>query len=131
MLDEIAHLRTSPLLLQLLTHYVNLAEPNRDAWQNRLMAMDGVEPSGITQFHGELLAFDWIELNGGQSDHLSPHALQTLYRVTAEGLRAYGLVTSAEAKVQELPVTEQQKPRRKFPRRKREKKPVTEHIKLA
>jgi hypothetical protein len=125
MLDEIAHLRNNPPLLQLLTHYARLAEPNRDAWQNRLMSMDSVEPAGMTQLHGELLAFGWIELNGGQSDHFSPGVAPACYRMTVDGLRAYRRVTGAELGVQEIPAAAE-KAMRKVRKRRREKKSAEE-----
>jgi hypothetical protein len=122
MLDEIAHLRTNPPLLQLLTHYARGAEPNRDAWHNRLMSIDGVERSEITQLHGELLAYDWIELNGGQSDHLLPGAC---YRITMDGLRAYRMVNGTDAEVQ-VPAVGEETPTRKLQRRRRQKKSAEE-----
>jgi hypothetical protein len=47
MLDDIQRLRSSPNLLQLVSHYANLGSENREAWQNRLMQMDSVEPSEL------------------------------------------------------------------------------------
>lgn len=126
MLDEIAHLRTNPSLLQLLRHYARPAESNRDAWQDRVMAMDSLEPREITELHGELLAFGWIELNGGQSDHFSPGVVPACYRMTVDGLRAYRMVTDTEAGVQEMPAAAEENPTRKLPSRRRQKKPAEE-----
>jgi hypothetical protein len=56
MLDEIERLRTNPSLFQLLSHYVRLAEPNRDIWQERLRLLEGVDSAELTSLHGR-----WME----------------------------------------------------------------------
>ena len=80
MLDELDRLRTSPHLVQLLTHYAYRGEADRDAWLPRLNAMEGVAAPELTRLHGELLAFGWAEQNTGQ--------VPVGYRVTPQGQRA-------------------------------------------
>lgn len=62
MTDEVDRLRAKPNLLLLLTHYANLG---REAWQDRLMTMEGVEAPELSKLHGELIAFSWIDQNTG------------------------------------------------------------------
>ena len=88
MSDELDRLRTKPALLQLLTHYAELGTVCRETWQDRLMAMDGVESPEITKFHGELIAFSWIEQNTGNCPGIRAGTIPGCYRVTLAGLRA-------------------------------------------
>ncbi len=88
MFDDLERLRTSEPLRQLLAYYGQLAEPNRDVWQDRLMAMDGIEARELSKLHGLLIAMDWVELKSGQITVLIPGAVPGCYRVTGAGLRA-------------------------------------------
>jgi hypothetical protein len=110
MFDDLERLKASESLLRLLTHYAKLAEPNREAWQPRLMALDGVEAGELSKLHGLLIAMDCIEMKVGE--------VAAGYRVTAAGLR---MLRHAQAPDGEeiVEVVEEAKP--KFPRRKREK----------
>ncbi len=74
MLDELDYLHNNPHLLELLTHYANLGQADRETWHPRLMAMEQVEPPEMAKLHGQLIAFGWVEQNTGQlpvvlSDH--------------------------------------------------------------
>ena len=80
MLDDLDCLRSNPRLLEMLTHYANLGQGDRDTWHPRLLAMEQVEPSDFVKMHGQLIAFGWIELNVGQ--------VPTCYRITLAGQQA-------------------------------------------
>ena len=119
MLDDLDRLRTSEPLLQLLTHYGQLAEPQCDVWHDRLMSLEGVEPRELTKLHGLLIAMDWVELKCGQMVKLVPGVVPACYRVTGSGLRALRKVKTPELEAEEaveVPVEPM------APRRKREKK---------
>lgn len=111
MLDEMAHLRSSPHLGELLCHYANLGEADRQIWQNRLMQLEGVEPSGLVRLHGELIAFGWVEQNTGQ--------VPICYRITLAGLRAMRQAQGLEIGEEIPEAPEKAVPR--FPRKKKEK----------
>ena len=114
MLDDIQRLRNNPHLLQLLSHY---AAHGKEAWTNRLMHLDGVEPSELVKLHGELIAFSWADQNTGQ--------VPCCYRVTSSGLKAIQQVNGGvddEGEVLEVP----EKSFPKFAKKKREKKEAVE-----
>ena len=112
MLDDIQRLRNNPNLLQLLSHY---AAHGKETWTNRLMHLEGVEPSELVKLHGELIAFSWADQNTGQ--------VPCCYRVTASGLKAIHLVNGGvDDDGEALPVPEKpEKSLPKFARKKREK----------
>ncbi len=80
LVDEHQRLREVDGLMQLLRYYAeqNLVTP--DAWLDRLMQIEGAEPRELVRWHGELIAFGWIEQNTGQ--------IPACYRITVPGLRA-------------------------------------------
>jgi len=88
MLDELDRLRSEKDLHRLLVHYAGLGELDREAWQDRVMEMDGVPSGTLTRLHGELLAHFWIEQNVGVLPVLRVGTLPQSYRVTVAGLRA-------------------------------------------
>lgn len=107
-LDEMDRLRSNADLLALLTHYARLAEAQLEAWHDRLMHLEGVEPPQMARLHGELIAFAWVEQNTGQ--------VPGGYRITVAGWRAMKQV--------EWQGNEEQAPRistPKFLRKKRRK----------
>ena len=116
MFDFSARLRDDARLLTLLAHYAHAGSVDRTAWQDRLMAMDGVEPKELTALHGELIAFDWIEQNAGHVSVRPDGGLGACYRVTPHGMREFRRISGSEA-AEELP-EEGEKPRPKFPRKK-------------
>jgi hypothetical protein len=88
MFDEMDRLRAHELLRRLLAHYVRAGEADREAWQDRLMEMDGVEPQALTRLHGELLAYGWLDQNTGAVAAPRPGAVPRCYRATRAGHRA-------------------------------------------
>ena len=119
MSDELERLRTKNNLLQLLTHYLQLAKPDRTVWQDRLMAMDGVESPELSKLHGELIAFGWIEQNTGNTPVLRAGAVPGCYRVTLAGLRAVQQIQAPEGAVE--PEIVEEKPMLKKLKRRHEK----------
>ncbi len=81
MFDELERLGQSPHLFALLAHYARAGAVDREAWQGRLTALEGVRSEDLVKLHGELIAYDWVEQNTGE--------VPTCYRVTPAGLRAF------------------------------------------
>jgi hypothetical protein len=86
--DGWPRLRQSEALARLLTHYADLGAADREAWQDRRMGLEGVEPRDLVRLHGALIACGWVEQNTGATAVLRPGAVAACYRVTAAGLRA-------------------------------------------
>ena len=122
MLDDSLRLRENPHLLALLSHYAQQGTADRAMWRNRLMEMEGVEPKQLTMLHGELIAFDWIEQNSGQT-------LSACYRITVNGLREFGRVQGVEINEKSPEAQERKVPR--LPRKKRVKAEALEILELA
>jgi hypothetical protein len=97
MLHEIDRLRNTPHLRELLGYYAN-----REAWTNRLMQMDGVEPKELVTLHGDLIAFDWAEMNIGQTPNC--------YRITRVGRQALEQVQVPEGTKPESALPEKKSP---------------------
>jgi hypothetical protein len=57
MLDELGRLRTHEDLHHLLANYIAAGEPDRQAWQDRVMQLEGLQPQALVKLHGELLAY--------------------------------------------------------------------------
>jgi hypothetical protein len=87
--NEIDRLNECSHLCALLTHYAELAAPDRHVWHNRRMELESADARELTRLHGELLAYSWVELNLDE-----PTAR---YRVTTVGLRALKGAKSQEA----------------------------------
>jgi hypothetical protein len=88
MCDELELLRGSPELQRLLGHYAAAAAADPEAWQDRLMHLEGVEPRELVRLHGLLLAAGWVEQNTGNTPVLRPGAVPCCYQVTPAGRRA-------------------------------------------
>jgi hypothetical protein len=88
MFDELELLRGSPELQRLLGHYAAADDDGREAWQDRLMHLEGVEPRELVRLHGLLLAAGWVEQNTGNTPVLRPGAVPCCYQVTPAGRRA-------------------------------------------
>lgn len=98
MFDELERLRDAKELFDLLQHYQQAGRENREAWQDRLFGLEGVEPRHLVKLHGELLAYGWLEQNTGATPPpLSPPKLggdrgggtaAGCYRITIAGIRA-------------------------------------------
>jgi hypothetical protein len=117
--DELDRLKAKPNLLQLLTHYADLGALSREEWQDRLMAMEGVEAPEMSKLHGDLIAFQWIEQNTGNFSVLRAGAVPGCYRATLGGLRAVQQIQAPEAVV-ELEIVEEKPILKKFKRKRRE-----------
>ncbi len=81
-------LRESRELFELLAHYAEQAQPDRQAWQDRLMAKEGLSPRELSKLHGELIGFGWLEQNTGVVPVVRAGAVPGCYRITASGGRA-------------------------------------------
>ncbi len=92
MFDDLDRLRGDDALQRLLGHYVEAGAAQAEAWQDRVMEMEGVEPKGLTRLHGELIAFGWVEQNTGQTSAVRPGVAAGCYRATRDGARALKLV---------------------------------------
>jgi hypothetical protein len=88
MVNEMERLRAGQGLNELLRHYAELSAPDRHAWQDRLAELSGASPRELVQFHGELLAYGWLEQNTGLTPGLKAGTAPACYRVTTAGLRA-------------------------------------------
>jgi hypothetical protein len=88
MFDDLQPLLDNQLLLKLLAHYAEAAGEDREAWQDRVMEMDGARPEDLVRWHGLLLAGEWIEQNTGVTPVLQRGAVRSCYRVTRAGRRA-------------------------------------------
>ena len=97
MFHELDCLRESPELQRLLGHYAEAGAADRDAWQDRLMGLEGVEARELVRLHGLLIAFGWVEQHTGNTPTCRPGAVPGCYRVTTAGLRALKLCQSGPA----------------------------------
>ena len=86
--DEMQRLRDDPHLRELLARYVEAGAEDREAWQDRVMALEGAEARDVARLHGELIAYGWVEQNTGATDILRPGVAACCYRATAAGRRA-------------------------------------------
>jgi hypothetical protein len=91
MFDEIQRLRETPELFQLLSSYASAGVADPEAWQDRIIVLDGADPKSLTKLHGELIAFGWIDQNTGNYSIGEVGAVRNCYRVTAAGKRALKL----------------------------------------
>jgi hypothetical protein len=89
MFDEPGLLDEKSPLFRLLRHYAALGEANREAWQDRVMALDGLEPRELSRLHGMLIAAGWVEQNTGITPKLERGSVLGCYRITSAGLRTY------------------------------------------
>src|SRR4051794_5610682 len=119
MLDELDRLRENPCLVDLLAHYAALGKPDRSIWQKRLNEMDGIEQKEMSRLHGELIAFDWIELNPSRASASLGTAPAGVYRITAHGVRDLCQLQGVESTD---PPEEPHRPKSTFPSRKRKQK---------
>jgi hypothetical protein len=88
MIDELEYLETAPPLLKLLQHYADQANPDREAWQERVMELGEIPREGLVKLHGELLAWDWLEQDTG--------AARACYRITPAGQRTLKRVATRD-----------------------------------
>ena len=114
--DELDRLRQDPRLVELLAHYASLGTPDRSVWQKRLSEMDGIDAKELSRLHGELIAFDWIELSPSRTSTVPGSVQAGVYRITSHGVRDLGQLQGVE--VTERP-EEPEKAKPKFPRKKK------------
>jgi hypothetical protein len=88
MFDDMEQLQRESGLFNLLTHYAEAAV-DREAWQDRVMQLEGVAGDALVKLHGRLLACEWIEQNTGSTAVLRRGSVPACYRVTTAGLRAW------------------------------------------
>jgi hypothetical protein len=88
MFDEFERLRGDGALQRILAHYAEAWSVQPEAWQDRVMRMEGVEPKELTMLHGEIIAFGWVDQNTGQTCPARPGLTAACYRATRDGLRA-------------------------------------------
>jgi hypothetical protein len=98
MLDNQERLRNDPQLMQLFSHYAKLGETNPEAWHTRLTQLDCEldcdELVDLVKLHGdgELIAFNWIEPNTGETP--------CNYRLTRAGQKAIREIDSDTSEVE-------------------------------
>jgi hypothetical protein len=88
MFDELERLCGDGHLLTLLAHYAEAGSADRAAWQDRVMALEGVAAKELVRLHGELIAYGWVEQNTGLTPVLKLGIAAACYRITSSGLRA-------------------------------------------
>ena len=86
--DGLELLLGTPPLHALLTHYAQLGAADREAWQDRVMAVDGVDARDLVRLHGLLLAMGWLDQNTGNTPRHKPGVVAACYRATPFGYRA-------------------------------------------
>jgi hypothetical protein len=129
MFDEVETLRGSPDLQRLLDNYVG-AGADREAWQDRLMELEGVEASELVRLHGLLIAFGWLEQNTGNVPVVRAGAVPCCYRVTAAGVRTAKLIHGGvQEDAEALPAAEEEAaPKRRKARPKKAEAGVVEEM---
>ena len=88
MFDELERLRGVKELFDLLQHFQQVGQADRQAWQDRVIALEGVESRQLVKLHGELLAYGWLEQNTGLTPALRAGIAAHCYRITPAGIRA-------------------------------------------
>jgi hypothetical protein len=96
MFNELERLRDTVELFSLLSHYAELAAPDRHVWQDRRMRQDECTARDLTRLHGELIAYGWVEQNSGVVPALRADEAPGCYRITTAGLRALKQVRAGE-----------------------------------
>lgn len=86
MFDEDLRLRQDANLQFLLEQYC--APEDREAWQDRVMQIEGLERGDLIGLHGELIAYGWVEQNTGVLPRVEAGACPGSYRSTSAGRRA-------------------------------------------
>ena len=131
MFDELELLQERADLQRLLSHYAEAGEVDREVWQDRLMALEGIETIELVKLHGLLIAFGWVDQNTGNVPVVRAWAVPGCYRVTAAGLRAdrvvRGNLVPSEAEMAADAETVKPQPRKtKPPRAKKAKRAEAE-----
>jgi hypothetical protein len=79
-------LRDEGPLRRLLAHYA--WADDREAWQDRVMELEGVPAQALVRLHGELVAYGWVEMNIGAWPACRSGVVPQCYRATAARRRA-------------------------------------------
>ncbi len=117
MFDFSVSLRENAPLLALLSHYAQGVAEDRTTWQARLMQMEGIDSKQLTSLQGDLIAFNGIEPNAGQTILCQDGTAAACYRITHCGLREYRRIYGIEIVEEISEATEQ--PQTRVPRKKR------------
>jgi hypothetical protein len=80
--------KDSPLYL-LLKSYAEPALVDREAWQDRVMELNGLTGRDLSRLHGELIALGWVEQNTGMTPAVKANSAIGCYRATTLGLRVF------------------------------------------
>jgi hypothetical protein len=86
----------------LLAHYAEAGATNQEAWQDRVMNLEGIENQDLIRMHGKSIAFGWLEQNTGGVPVLQQGSVPQCYRVTAAGLKALKMVRGKDEGSAEL-----------------------------
>ncbi len=86
MSEELEQFPEDSLLVGLLQLYANAGLVNPDAWQFRVMTLDGADDRRLSRLHGRLIAAGWLEFNLAAARAKSE--TMRCYRITAAGRRA-------------------------------------------
>jgi len=97
MFDELEELRDSDALVLLLEHYAQAGAHDCEAWQDRVMQMQGVDARELVKLHGLLIAHGWVEQNTGMTPVLKAGVAACAYRITGTGHRAVRIVNHKAA----------------------------------
>jgi hypothetical protein len=92
MQDEIQILQGNKHLLRLLAHYAEAGATNQEAWQDRVMNLEGLENQDLIRMHGKSIAFGWLEQNAGGVPVLQQGSVpQCPTMLSRHGSRAQGI----------------------------------------
>jgi hypothetical protein len=86
MAEDVDRLREEEPLRRLLARYAGAED--REAWQDRVMEVEGVPAPALARLHGNLIAYGWVELNLAAPPVMRSGVLPQCYRATAAGRRA-------------------------------------------
>jgi hypothetical protein len=129
LLDDLQRLREKEALARLLAHYADLGAADREAWQDRLMHLEGVEPRLLVLLHGELIAYGWVEQNTGSTAVLKTGIVAACYRVSAVGVRALRKMRDGDPDADEqIGAAAEEEPVRPKARRARRKQQAEEAV---
>jgi hypothetical protein len=88
LMNELDLLRDRGSLYRLLEHYAGLGQADPEAWHARATEWDGADAEELVRLHGLLIAFNWAEINAGQTAAGRSGRIACCYRATPGGKRA-------------------------------------------
>ncbi|HEV8060263.1 MAG TPA: hypothetical protein VGP68_10340 [Gemmataceae bacterium] len=86
MSEELEQIPEDSVLFRLLELYANAGLDNPDAWQLRVMTLEGADDRRLSRLHGRLIAAGWLEFNIAAAR--AKNETMRCYRITAAGRRA-------------------------------------------